>query len=185
MPQMDRRTKRRLPVWPGIAAVLALTAPAAAAGLAVRPGLWEVTAGDAVSALLAQLPHALADKLAHISPEKQAALQRRLSAAGIGGGTARICVTPAMLHRALAPMTRDGCTATPGTASPTEMTVTLACTGVHRAQGSAHLQAATPTTVTGVAEGQLTLSDGTAVPLRRSFQARWIAADCGGVRPLD
>jgi hypothetical protein len=180
----DRRQRRR-PIWPGVALALALAGPAAAADLAVRPGLWEVTTGDALSALVAQLPHALADKLAHLSPQRQAAVQRRLAALGISGGAARICVTRAMLHRALTPMTRDGCTATPSTTSPTEMSATLACTGNHRAQGSAHLQATSPTSVTGVAEGKLSLPDGTTLPLRRSFQARWIAADCGGVRPID
>ena len=167
----------------GLGCVLALLlgGPAVAADLAVRPGLWEVTDSDALAALLAGLPKALAGRLA---PEQQAGLQQRLATLGIGGGPGRVCVTPVMLHRPLTPISRHGCTATPTAASPTEMTVALACTGAHRGQGSAHLLALDPQTVTGEADGQIDLGDGTTVPLRRTFRSRWIAADCGSVKPL-
>ncbi len=166
-------------------AACALAGKAQAEGLAVEPGLWEMTAtsGGLPANAVPQIP---ADKLAKLSPEQQAMIQKRMAAAGSPHTTThKACVTQAMLDKGL----RGGedeqkhCTRTPVTTSATVVEFKLVCTGDHPANGTFHIEAPDPHTLLTTMEMQVTPKPGMTIPLHSSMQGHWLGADCGDVKP--
>lgn len=143
----------------GLVAALAVVAasPAAARGLAVNTGLWQTTS----------------------------------TTSGTPAGSARtltrkMCVTQAMLDKAFSgPDAGEQCARTVVTSSASVLEVQLACNGEHPATGTFRLEAADAQTVNGVFDMMLTTRDGQTLPMHRTLQAHWLAADCGDVKPLE
>jgi hypothetical protein len=175
----------RTPGWL-IALTLAVAAgPAWAEGLAVKTGLWEVTPGGGPPAgAMSQLP---ADQLSKLTPEQQALVQQRIAAAASRRGQPRkICVTQAMLDKGFAgPDAGQTCTRTVVSSSSTEIEARLVCTGEHQATGTFKIEAANATTVNAVVDMLVTMRDGKTMPFHRTMQGKWLADDCGDVKPRE
>jgi hypothetical protein len=174
----------------GLAAVLAACAAVAAVAsaepLAVKTGLWEVTAtgGGGSGSALPQIP---AEALAKLSPEQQAMVQQRMAAAGggLGGPMVRqVCVTAATLQKGFGGSgVGKNCTRTVVSSSATALELHLACAGERQATGSFRVQVADAETVNGAIDLQITAKGGTALAMHRTLEGHWVAADCGGVKP--
>jgi hypothetical protein len=175
----------RISHWVIGAAVLAAS-PAGAEPLAVQPGLWQGTVnaeGGGTSNTLQQL---LQGQIARLKPEQQAKLQGVLAAAGGAALTRQFCITPALLQRDLSgPGGKGRCSRTVVSRSATALDLQVSCSGHDRVDGTLRLTAADPKTVTGTIDAQLTTKDGATLPLHRTLEGHWLAADCGGVKPVE
>lgn len=175
----------------GVAAVLVLAGAARAEGLAVKTGLWEVSSsggpggGGGPGRPMPQIP---ADALAKLTPAQQAMVQAQMAAAA-GGGAAKpivrkMCVTQAMLEKGFAgPDDRHNCARTLVSSSASAMEFKMVCTGDHPATGSFKLQAADAQTVNGTVDLTITDKSGASFPIHRTTQGKWLADDCGDVKP--
>jgi hypothetical protein len=142
-----------------MAALLAAGAVAASAradALAVKTGLWEVSAtggggGGAAGLIVRQVC------------VTEATLRNGFGGAGVGRGCARTVVS----------------------SSATALELHIACAGERQASGSFTLRAADAETVNGTIELQMTSKDGTPLALRRTMEGHWLAADCGDVKPRE
>lgn len=158
---------------------VALAAPA---GLAVKAGLWEVTpSGDIQIPATAEISP---DQLAKLPPKLQAVMQHMtINPAGLV--PRRICVTQAMLQRAtLSSGHERDCTWTASAGGPGAMEVRLSCTGHVSATGTIAVAAQNPENATGTADVTVTTKDGRSFPVHGTIRTHWLAADCGGVKPL-
>jgi hypothetical protein len=164
----------------------ALAGPASAEGLAVTPGLWEMTSAGS-GAPPPPLPQIPADQLAKMTPQQQQMLQQRLAAIAAGSGkpmTNRFCVTQAMLDKGYTgPENNRRCTRTIVTQSAAVLEFKLTCQGDRPTTGTVHIDATDAHTMTGVVDMALAQKDGTAFPIHRTMQGRWLGADCGDVKP--
>lgn len=176
-----------------LAAAVSLLAilPARAESLDIKPGLWEVTpapmapggagAGQGMPGL-AQMPP---DVLAKLTPEQRAMVQQRLAAMASGTPKPyRMCITQEVLQKGLADRPQGHCTHTVVSSTAQEMVLGIKCTGQTNATGTIHVTAVDQQTVTmqtdmTVQHGDLTM------PMHRTAQSRWIADDCGDVKPVE
>ncbi len=161
-------------------------APAWAEGLAVKTGLWEVTSsGGPPAGAMPQIP---ADLLSKLTPEQQAMVQQRMAAAPAPrpAGARKICVTQAMLDKGFTgPDAGQTCTRTVVGRSSTEIDARVVCTGEHQATGTFKIEAADATTVSAVVDMLATTKDGKTMPFHRTMQGKWLADDCGDVKPRE
>lgn len=175
----------------GLAAVLAaglLAAPASAEPLAVTTGLWEVTLAGSDSPL--PMPHIPAEQLAKLTPEQQATLQQRMADAAAAAAKApmvrKVCVTQATLEKGFDNAAAGpNCTRTVVSSTVSALEIGMACGGDRSATGSLKLQAVDAKTVTGSVDVTVTMKDGQTLPIHRVVQSRWLAADCGDVKPRE
>ena len=134
------------------------------------------------------MPQIPADALAKLTPAQQAMVQAQMAAAA-GGGAAKpivrkMCVTQAMLEKGFAgPDDRHNCARTLVSSSASAMEFKMACTGDHPATGSFKLQAADAQTVNGTVDLTITDKSGASFPIHRTTQGKWLADDCGDVKP--
>ena len=171
------------------AASAVLVAVNAYAGPSVDPGLWEGTVtvqrqGNLSAAEKAQLEQMRAH-LAQVPPQYRAQMQQNLAAMADNKPMVfheKTCVTPAMIKEGLKPKVGKNCTYTmqPKAANTYSMDFTCREEGVE-SHGSGEMVFA-PKSYQGhvhmVASGQ-----GKSLETDMNMQGRWLAADCGGVKP--
>lgn len=174
---------------------LLAAAPAWAEGLAITPGLWEVTpAGNPATGQPVPPPPAMpqipADALAKMTPEQQAMVQQRMAAAQNAGAARlphRVCLTQAIIDKGFATgdNNRSNCVRTITGQSATQVDVSIVCTGAHAAAGTFTVRALDPKTMETTVDMTGTMRNGQTVPIHRVSQSHWVAADCGDVQPRE
>jgi len=173
-----------------VALFLAAAAPVAAQSPPrLKPGLWEhrVQIADQSGRMAAAMREAQA-ALAAMPPEQRKMMEEMMArqGAGMGGGpqAVRLCLTPEEAARDEPPPAQDGCTQSARREGNT-WAVSFQCPardGEPASNGRGTVTLQSPAAYSG----QFTLNttvDGQRERVEMSTQGRWIAADCGSVRP--
>lgn len=174
-----------------LATALLLAAPAWAQQHKLAPGLWEteftVKSDDGkMEAAMAQAQKAMAG----MSPEQRAQMealmkQRGMSMPAGAGQPAKMrhCLTPEQAARDEVPQQNPGeCKQTGRTRSGNTFKITMECTGARPAKGEGEFTFVSPKEHKG--QMRMTMTRGEqAMTMDTTMHARWIAADCGDVKP--
>lgn len=160
-----------------------------AAGPDMKPGLWEMT--NNVSSSNPQTQAAMDEvrrQLAAMAPEQRQAIQQMLEKNGVqadlgAGGALRtkVCMTREMIERKEVPMQEGDCTHKMTPLGANRMKVVFACTRPH-ASGEGEMTVDSPTRYH--AQMRVHSQDQGNQAVDMDINGRWLAADCGNVRPI-
>jgi hypothetical protein len=167
-----------------LSASLLLSAAAHAAEHAIRPGLWEMTT---TSDLLKLVPHLPPDRMQQL---RELARQNGIAMPDIqnGAATSKVCITQVMADRKIPPNLADrdsGCAANNVTRNGNSYSAELVCNGP-RVKGNGRAEGAFSSAESF--SGRTTFKgevQGTPVDERAETSGRWIAANCGSVKPME
>ena len=155
---------------------------AAPVSLNLKYGLWEVTSVGTTSGAPPIPPAALAN----LTPAQKAKMQAAIAAAMASSSkphTYKSCITAESIqHGFRDPDLSNGCTETVVSSTPTDMQVNLACTGRHPMTGTFHFQTSSPEAMSGTVEVNVA-GGGNTMKVNRQISGKWVAADCGDVKP--
>jgi len=171
----------------------ALCAAGAAQAQKVAPGLWEHTMtmksqGGQMEAAMAQMQ----EQLSRMTPEQRKQMEAMMANRGGGGAMAiaagkptsvKVCITPEQAARDEIPQTQQGnCQQTSRERTGNMLKFKFTCTGERPATGSGEYTFSSDKAHTGrmVVE---TMMRGQAERIEMDHAGRWLAADCGDVKP--
>jgi hypothetical protein len=167
---------------------------ALAAGMNLKPGLWEIKVvkqvmdGRDMSAQMAANAANMQQAMANLTPEQRAKMQAMLpSTAGFGNnGGFRICVSPEMAKRNTPMIDKDGrCQPATVNHSGNVTTYEFSCSS----NGSSRQGKGQVTTVgdvvTNVADMTSTTANGGTHVMHSETEMRFVGADCGDVKPIE
>jgi hypothetical protein len=169
-------------------AVLATVASASSLTLHVSTGLWEIVSKVKMSGMENKMgvsPSQMAD----MPPASRARLQAAMAAVnGVHTNTVKSCVTQKDLDRPFHPggMNEPGvtCNETVLSATSTDESIRVACSGRRTMDGTFHFTAPTPGTMNGHMD--MTVTDhGHVMNMTSELQGRWLGASCGAIKPSD
>jgi hypothetical protein len=181
-------TKSRFAI--AAAAVLAAAAlPAAAQTL--RPGLWELT--NKMQGGSGQMQNAMAQmqkQLASMPPEQRRVIEEQMAKSGVkmapagpaGGMSVRICMTREMAEKNEVPAQHGDCKTTSQSRSGSTMKMAFACTNPP-SSGEGEVTFASPQAYTS----RMTINtqvEGKPEKVTMEGSGKWLAADCGDVKPI-
>ena len=165
-------------------AVLALALPAGAQTM--KPGLWEIN-NKASGGQMDQAMAEMQKQMAQMSPEERKQMEAMMGKQGMrmapsGGGMAiQMCMTKEMVERNDVPM-QDGCTMTKQQRSGNTMKVAFNCTkppssgeGEFTFMGGEAYKSHMVVNTQAKGKPETVQMDGT---------GKWLAADCGSVKPV-
>jgi Protein of unknown function (DUF3617) len=168
---------------------LGLLAVTHAAGLGLKPGLWDVRLvrqvvdGHDVSAQLTESIAKVQTALANLPPDARARVQAILQQAGVhadSNASFRICISPAMAANDAPIMDKNGsCRPAVLSRSGNHTTFRIDCTanGTHmQGQGEA---ISTGDTITSNSDITTRAADGSTHTLHNETQMQYVGADCG------
>lgn len=171
-------------------AALLSTQPAHAQQL--TPGLWEheITMKGAAGAQMDAAMTQMKEQLARMAPAQRQQMEAMLAKRGVGLGgspggptTVRVCITPEQAARDELPMEGDGhCRQTSKERSGNTLRFKFACTGQHPTSGEGETTFVSDKEHRGHVTVDTTLK-GKPQRLEMATVGRWIAADCGVVKP--
>lgn len=171
------------------ALAFAISASAQNAGPKIEPGLWEVdftlkSDNAQVDAMVRQARR----QVALLPPSQRKAAEDMFRARGINltdeVNTTRICVTPEDAARGEIPQKPGArCTQQVVDRNSTSMRVRFACQSSPPASGEGTIDFQSPTAYTSQALVDTEVA-GVAQRLRVDQKGRWVARDCGDVKPL-
>jgi hypothetical protein len=154
----------------------------------VNTGLWETTAQIGGATAAPQLP---ADQLAKMPPAQQDTIKKAMAAA-MAARTMKRCVTQATLDRGIgqsitdSPQGAKGCAVVTVSAGRHSAEYQVTCnTERYSSSGTLKLDAPDAQTLDSVLDGSFTLNGGPAQPLHVVSHSRWLASDCGDVKPKE
>lgn len=170
--------------------VAAAAALGTAAAQTLKPGLWQITQHTQGSGDMAKAMSDMHQQMANLPPEQRKLVQDSMARQGVqmgpaaagGGMTVKVCMTPDMVQRNQVPMQRGDCSSTAQARSGPTMKVAFACSKPP-AKGEGEVTFESPEayrskiTVTTQVEGkpqQVTMNS----------SGKWLAADCGSVKPV-
>jgi hypothetical protein len=170
--------------------LVALAAFACSAGAQdLKPGLWQITHKTRGSGDMAQAMSSMHQQMANLPPEQRKLMQDSMARQGMqvdgaapgGGMTIKVCMTPEMVQHNQLPATRSDCNSTSQARSGNTMKVAFACTNPpSNGQGEVTFLGpeayTSKMTVTSGAEGK-------SQQVTMESSGKWIAADCGKVKP--
>ena len=165
------------------ALLLAHTLPAAAQKRA--PGLWEqsitIKSGDGP----AENPMAkVQEMLAKMPPEQRKAMEQQMAQRGSSppakGNAVRVCVTPAMAANIDMPQHEGDCTQDSVQRSGNTVRFKFTCTGARPRTGEGEMIFTSDKAYTGKT---IVNGSGKAERLEMQHVGKWMAADCGDVKP--
>jgi hypothetical protein len=171
-----------------IAATVVLSAPAHAQGAAqkLRPGLWEH--GFTMKSQSGQLEAAMKkmqDAMAQMTPQQRKQMQDMMASQGVGmtGGSqsVKLCLSKEDAERDVPPQ-QDGCDQKVKR-SGNVWQITFQCKGPPPSSGEGQMTLASPTAYTG-SFVLLTEVDGKPERMQMTQTGKWLAADCGAIRPI-
>ena len=155
-------------------------APAFAADIAPRPGLWEISATNDLLALAPQIPPDQMDKLRGLARQHGFDMPKIEN----GAASSRICITPEMAAQNTMPdlyQQQSGCTTSNATRNGARYSMQISCSGGQvRGSGRAEgmLESAERFTGTTTFNGTV---QGNPVNEQAQTSGRWVAASCGGL----
>ncbi len=152
--------------------------------LKLRPGLWEMTSEGQISGA----PPIPAEVLARLPPDRRAKMEAALAASRARAAkphVSRQCITAESLQRGIDLDEKRGndCQEKVVSSSSSEMDVQIECKGPRQASsGNVHFATGGPERLSGTIN--MKVSDGAQnMTMRRVIEGKWIAADCGSVKP--
>jgi hypothetical protein len=156
----------------------------------IKPGLWENTvsmkSGDGrMEAAMAQMQQ----QLASMPPEQRAQVQAMMAQRGIGmdagkANTVRTCITPEMAARDDFNPGDGRCKSTGHARSGNKVTFKFACEHERgSAEGEGEFTLVSPTETRGKMWVN-TQRQGQTLRMDMESSSRWLAADCGDVKPV-
>lgn len=169
-----------------------LGASALAQDVKLKPGLWEVqaqmkTSSGRMEAAMAQMQA----QMSKLPPEQRRQMEQMMGARGIGLGgnpmnqTIKVCMTQKDVDLdQLKP--RDGCKQTVKRSGPKTLHMTFQCTGSDGSgpsSGEGTITLDSPTAYSGQHK-MLTNADGQPEQMDMTQKGKWLAADCGSVKPM-
>ena len=155
-------------------------APAIAADIAPRPGLWEISATNDLLALAPQIPSDQMEKLRGLARQHGFDMPKIEN----GAASSRICITPEMAAQNTMPdlyQQQSGCTTRNAVRNGARYSMDISCSGGQvRGSGRSEGMLESPerfsgtTTFNGAVQGN---------PVNEQAQVsgRWVAASCGGL----
>jgi hypothetical protein len=163
--------------------ILIFPSYAAAAGLNLKPGLWEMTwSGQTTGA-----PPIPADVLAQMPPERRAKFEAAMAANANRTSAPHAnkhCITEKSLQRGLNVDENKGessCQRTVVSNTALVMDMRQECTGRQKSSGMFRFEAANPETMMGTIN--MTMTDGVhTMTVKRVVNGKWLAADCGNLK---
>ena len=174
-----------------VAAALCLAGAGAIANPSVAPGLWEYRTAMKTTDPAMQQAMAEAQKaLAGMPPEQRRQMEQMLAAQGIAVGvspqgspmtTVRVCISPEQAARQEMPAADDGCTQRIVSRSARSLRFAIECPA-EQMRGEGEMSFVSPRSY----DGRFTMQgvhEGKPVRLESTVQARWVAADCGSIKP--
>ena len=187
---MPRRSFTFLPVL----AVAALLAGAPVQAQKLAPGLWEnsLTMKSSDTRLTAGMER-MQKELAAMPPEKRKQMEAMMAAQGINMGmaagpggpaiVAKVCLTPEQAARdELQPPADGDCRQTSMQRSGNTLRMKFECTGKRPGKGEGEYVLDSPKAHHGRTSIE-TMEGGKPVRLEMNHSGRWLAADCGEVKP--
>ena len=165
-----------------------LTGPVAAQKLA--PGLWEhgmtmKSAGGEVAAAMAQMQK----QMAAMPPEQRKMMQDMMARQGmsVGGSgqtiTVKTCLTPEQAARDQVPPPDGDCRITSQQRSGNTLRVKFECTGEHKGSGEGEYTFVSDKAHKGRTVLTTTVK-GKPERMEMDHSGRWLAADCGPIKPV-
>jgi Protein of unknown function (DUF3617) len=181
--------------WMLLTALLLSTASAAWAQK-IAPGLWENTTtmkqqGTDADERMAKMQA----ELAKMPPAQRKMMEDMMAKHGAAGGgnvmdlmtgkptTMRLCVTPEQAARDFAPMHDGKCKTDSVERSGKTVRAKFSCTGESASNGESEYTLVSDKAYTGRVTVNTT-RNGQAARMDMSSAGRWLAADCGAVKPL-
>lgn len=174
---------------------LVLAAVAAAAGAAgaqtLKPGLWQITQQMQGGGELAQAMAQMQQQMAAMPPEQRKAMQEMLakqgaqmpSAAPGGGMAVKVCMTREMVERNdIAAQPQGDCRTTQQARSGNTMKVAFTCANPP-SRGEGQVTIASPESYSSRVTVTTTV-DGRPQKMDMNSSGKWLAADCGSVKPF-
>jgi len=162
--------------------------------LDVKVGLWETTVTSETSGMANNpgMPQIPADKLAQLPPEQRARIEGMLKTRGMGGAqttTHKMCLTKEALNRPLNFSQDNSCTQKLVSSSSSKEEVHVECTrDTGKSSGDMTIERVDSEHVKGggTITGAMKMPNGNTQPLNMkvSWTAKWIASDCGDVKPM-
>lgn len=169
------------------AALFLAAAPALAQQF--KPGLWETNNKiGAGSGQLQGMMELAQQQLAGMNPEQRARIDATLARQGVvlsgDGVLAKVCITPQMAERQQLPIQQNGnCTYQHAKPVGNSMAFSFSCTDP-RAAGEGTATFSGPTAYTATMR-VTTNATGATETVNIDSRGRWLAADCGAVKPLE
>jgi hypothetical protein len=176
-------TAKHLLVGCAIAAALG-----SAGAQTLKPGLWQIThqtqGGD-----MGRSMAAMQQQMASMSPQQRKLVQEHMARQGMqtgpggGAGTSiKVCITPEMAQRNQVPGGHGDCNSTSQARSGNTMKVAFACTNPP-SKGEGEVTFASPEAYTSRMTVTTTVQ-GKPQQMTMNSSGKWLAADCGSIKPI-
>jgi len=152
---------------------LSVIAIAQTPALDVKMGLWEITSSTSIGGELPDFD------LSKVPPAQRAQMEAALKAAA-GSHVTNTCMTREKFNKSNFMADDEGgkCKHTITTNTRTTLDVSSVCTGERSRTEQMHLDALSPTSVTGTVKGTNT-EKGKTMTVDMKMTGKWLSADCG------
>ena len=168
----------------------ALVAPAAAQNLKLRPGLWEFSV--TMKAQSGQMEAAMAQarkSMAQMPPAQRKQMEQMMAQQGVGiaadgAQVVRICMTPQDTEMDQIPV-QEGCTQKVARVNANTVKSSYSCKGGQGeppSSGEGTITLESDTAFSGK-HRMSTTADGKPEQMELTQKGRWLAADCGKIKP--
>jgi hypothetical protein len=155
---------------------------------ALKPGLWEITHQTQGGGDMGRAMAAMQQQMASMSPQQRKLVQEHMARQGmqmgLGGGagtSVKVCITPEMAQRNQVPGQHAGCNSTSQARSGNTMKVAFACTNPP-SKGEGEVTFSSPEAYTSKMT-VTTTAQGKPQQMTMNASGKWLAADCGSVKP--
>jgi Protein of unknown function (DUF3617) len=167
---------------------------AVAAGMTLKPGLWEIRMvkqvmdGRDMSAQMATAAANMNQAMANLTPEQRAKMEALLpSTAGLGSGSGyRICVSPEMAKRNTPIVDKEGrCQPATVNHSGNVTTYEFSCSSNGSTRQGKGQVSTTGDVVSNVIDMTSTTANGATHTMHSETEMHFLGTDCGDVKPIE
>lgn len=163
-----------------------LAAPALGQPVKMRPGLWEHT--HTMTSQTGRYEQGMAEmqrQMANMPPDQRRMMEQMMKQQGVAmgpkGTSVRVCITKEDAERDQVPAD-EGCTSQVLQRSGATLKVKFSCAGPPPSSGESEITFQGPTAYTGRGVFTTTI-DGKPERINMEQSGRWVAADCGTIKP--
>ncbi len=187
MPQANHRSPVSAVSAAAFLAFLALSGVAGAQTQKMRPGLWEhavsfKSQSGQMEAAMAQMQKSLAS----MPPAQRKQMEQMLAQQGLGmgptGQTVKVCISPEQANLDSIPA-QEGCIQNVRRTGPNTLSMAFTCSGPPPTSGEGTLTFNGPLAYVGQFKVK-TVSSGKPEQIDMAQSGKWLAADCGAIKPV-
>lgn len=167
--------------------VVMLLGAVSAHAQSIKPGLWEHT--FSVRSASGQMEGAMAEmqkQLATLPPDQRRMMEQMMAQQGVGLGakaqSVRLCITPEEAARQEVPAVEGNCTQKVTQRSGNTIRLTFSCADQPPSSGEAEFTFNSATAYSGRSTVRTTV-DGKPERMDMTTTGKWLATDCGPVKP--